>query len=541
MDSNQIVSQLNSTVNSFKNNVTVEVRKMDDVTSRIEDATIDIYRRLEKFKNDMIRGEDKQIAHENVIALDQEINERLAQYQTVRHSVIGVIRDFDISLVRSTTITELSEELWMNTSRYWLSFVLIALAAWIQNDQELANNATMEALKADPVKTSLFYSLMYMRFNRTDVAKRWLFVYFDNVDPKRPPNETEIVLKSFLYGVFGTDPDLENSVKQIIESWIDTLHMDANQHATITNNYYTYIDNMHSSANVNLPNLTSYMQNYEQAKTTLDNANKLPLLCDFLDTINVDAPEITAGNYRARLDNVLNDLITNFDEKELELKNKQKFYQLIMDNDGDTEAAKKQFAELQKFNGETADIASQMIHWALYNTDSDPLIKKYAVTHTKVWFKTAVNKFAAHVSENRPVTYDMHIDLYDGELKSTSKEDAIKDLEHEFARKRMSVVVFTKMNIIMMIIGLALLTIGAVVLTLASNTVGIVILVGGSVALVIPIVLAIMGLVRYPKRIEKARAALSDCVDELAKFETDVDTLLAYSKTFDEKISTFSI
>ncbi|MEF2883717.1 MAG: hypothetical protein U0P28_00900, partial [Ruminococcus sp.] len=102
-----LINQLDSAVNSFEGKVNVHVRNVDTTTQRIQATTGQVYQKVQQFRNDLMKGEEKQIAHENIIRLDQVVKEQFGNYEEIRKTIIGVVRDFDINLVRNDTIEEL--------------------------------------------------------------------------------------------------------------------------------------------------------------------------------------------------------------------------------------------------------------------------------------------------------------------------------------------------------------------------------------------------------------------------------------------------
>ena len=178
-----LINQLDSAVNSFEDKVNVHVQNVDTTTQRIQATTGQVYQKVQQFRDDLMKGEEKQIAHENIIRLDQVIKEQFGNYEEIRKTIIGVVRDFDINLVRNDTIEELSEELWITSSRYWLSYALIAVTAWVNNYPEVARNALSESARKDAIKTSLFFCLLNLRFDRLETAKNWFKAYCRTLDP----------------------------------------------------------------------------------------------------------------------------------------------------------------------------------------------------------------------------------------------------------------------------------------------------------------------------------------------------------------------
>jgi hypothetical protein len=116
-NASQAINNLDQTISSFKSRVDVKVNNVHVSTSNIQATTNQIYENIEKFKTEMTLGEQSQIAHENILRIDQIIKEQFSNHVTIRRTVLGVVRDFDINLVRNSTIQELSEELWITSSR----------------------------------------------------------------------------------------------------------------------------------------------------------------------------------------------------------------------------------------------------------------------------------------------------------------------------------------------------------------------------------------------------------------------------------------
>ena len=176
------ISELNQTINTFETKVDVHVQNIHQSSVNVDAATDRIYQKILQFREEMEHGEQKQLAHENIIRIDQIIKEQFSNYETIRRTVMGVVRDFDINLVRNSTIQELSEELWITSSRYWLSYALIAITAWVNNYPDVAKSALAESGRKDAIKTTLFFCLLNLRFNRMEAAKLWFYEYFKTLD-----------------------------------------------------------------------------------------------------------------------------------------------------------------------------------------------------------------------------------------------------------------------------------------------------------------------------------------------------------------------
>ena len=65
----QAINSLDQTINSFKSRVDVKVSDVSTSTANIQATTNRIYENIERFKNDLMHGEESQIAHENILRI----------------------------------------------------------------------------------------------------------------------------------------------------------------------------------------------------------------------------------------------------------------------------------------------------------------------------------------------------------------------------------------------------------------------------------------------------------------------------------------
>ena len=94
------INNLNNSVESFQSQVNVHVNNVDTSTKKVQEVAESVYKRVDEFRKDIMHGEEKQIAHENIMRLDQVIKEQFGNYDAIRKTIIGIVRDFDINLAQ---------------------------------------------------------------------------------------------------------------------------------------------------------------------------------------------------------------------------------------------------------------------------------------------------------------------------------------------------------------------------------------------------------------------------------------------------------
>lgn len=527
-NASQAISSLDQTINSFKSRVDVKVNAVNTSTASIQATTNEIYKNIEKFKTDMLHGEEKQIAHENILRIDQIIKEQFSNHIAIRRTVMGVVRDFDINLVRNSTIQELSEELWITSSRYWLSYALIAITAWVNDYPEVAKNALAESGRKDAIKTTLFFCLMNLRFGRMEAAKKWFYEYFKTLDPTMLQQETAILLQSFLNGIFGKDKELEQEVIQLIDEWISVINDNEQISNELLDAYEKYIANLNTPVQFTYQSVLQFCTNASEVEKSYKEVSKFGILLEFVKSLDVDAEPQDNENYKSRIDAILMNLISNYDAEELELKKQQEYYRFIVENNGVVEQAEAQYQAMEELENNQFNIGKQMLKWAIYDDSdqTDVQVRKFGFQNTKAWFKKAVDNFDAKLRENLPTQYNLHIDNWDGVSNGNDHAEQIESLKNYFENNKFQNMYVNTPNILAAILlivsaGLAFVTLFSLIVT---------VLAAGFLTFRV-----LKARKEYPLRVQAAVDSLNACMGELAEFRRYFD---ANRKMKDELLST---
>lgn len=520
-----LINELDGAVNSFQDNINVHVRNVDTTTQRVQATTNQVYQKVSQFRDDLMKGEEKQIAHENIIRLDQVVKEQFGNYEAIRKTIIGIVRDFDINLVRNSTIEELSEELWITSSRYWLSYALIAVTAWVNNYPEVAKNALSEGSRKDAIKTSLFFCLLNLRFDRIETSKNWFKAYCRTLDPTMLQQETAVMIQAFLNGIFGKDKELEYEVIKILDEWISIISEDAQICEQLVNAYYYYVQNLGVKAKFDYQFIANFCTNNEEVQKAFNDVSKFQQIIEMLKSLDVDGEIQTDENYKARVDAVLTNLITNYDKEELEVKNQQQYYRMVVENEGNVEVAEAQYQQFEELQNESFNIGKQMVEWVIYGeqTNTDVQVRKFGLQSTREWFKTAINKWSADTKANCPLQYNISIDGWEGVSNARDLDEQTTSMKNYFENNKFRMVCVNSLNIaavVVFFIALAI-TVGSIVSIVNSRFtpvifVGIVLMLASAGFVAYRI---INGFKKFGERVETALQNLAMTISQIVDFQ----------------------
>lgn len=530
----QLISELQSVSDQLESNVNSQAQKVHVALDKIDKTVNNVAQKIRDLRDMIVKGEEKKLAHENLLRIEQQINEELKSYQVVRRSVLGVIKDFDINLARNSTISQLSEELWMSSSRYWLSYAFIAISAWVQDNKEVCRNAVEEALRCDFNKTSLFFCLLNLRFKRNPSAREWLYEYFGSVDSEKPPRETALILRAYLYGVFGRDSQLDNFVRTTVEKWVTELNTNSTISANLVEGFDKYIAALPSSKPTFSDDiLQSHCETLGEMRNTLVSAGRYKTVLQNVSRLDQVEEKFAGGDFIRQVDALLDDLVNNYDAEELRLNNEKKLYQIIMEHEGDVEAAKKEYEVFMEVNKEEPNIGEQMFRWAVYpDKGVDLSIQKFALQKTKVWYMDAIKTYDHAVKSAAPGAFKLSIDLWEDTTDGKDREAIKKGLRDKFEAEKSKLVVFTKPNVILTLVAALLLVIGIVIGVAAASTdwgwygylVGPV---AFAILVAVVVLKTVLALKAYPKRIHQAENVLEACLDEIDGYRTTFEEVTA--------------
>ena len=507
---------LNQTTERVEGTIAGKVNDVKTNTDEIRATAEKIKEMILKFYESMKAGEEKQLAHENSIRVEQELKEQFGNYDAIRKTVMGVVRDFDINLVRNSTIQEMSEELWITSSRYWLSYALLAITAWVNDYKEVADSAVKECVRRNPQKAALFFCLMNLRFGRNDTARRWFKEYLKVLDPESMSQLDSILLQAYLSGLFGTARELESQANSVVQKWIRVLNGNPETQDRLVDMYYNYIANMPPAADCNYSALSDHSEAYPQIRISYQNVSKYERLIENVEGMNVELEEQTDENYKARVDKVLNDLISTFDEEEQKLIDEKKYYETIMLHNGNVEEAKVDYEEQQRVNA-NFNIGAQMIRWAVYSSSEEVNVhvRKFALQNTKEWYLKAVDKWNKRLQEELPLDYPLAIDVWKGVSNGRDGEMLETDMRNYYSQNKMSLCYFNTPNTAALIVAIA-------AIALAFVTLYSLIVAAGCIAfLAFRIIKASSD---FPKRVNAAVDVLRACMIQLKDFRDYFDT-----------------
>jgi len=352
------------------------------------------------------------------------MEKRFGHYDIVRRTTTGILQADDIGIVKKDTISNATEELMISTPGYWLAPCLVSLSAWINDQPELAERALKEGIKRNDEKTSLFFALICRRADRKSVALKWTQRYLANQDEENLDRKTVIILDAFASGLLGADSegviskqmgewlehlaDKPRFVEQQTKQWSDAINL---KRKTLASNDYTY--------------LRKYSKTWSVLQDIMEGAMLHAEILGYFTAIFEQ--EVSTDSLKAQLDEILNNLVTEFDDEEIPLRKEEKFNQFVIDFDGDENCARKNMAIEQIAFEVHKDFTQLLTDAAMKPESSNASVstQKFAIALSKEWISNAYNDVIAQNRMKIPNEIKINVDTFNDKTTDGQNEDEL--------------------------------------------------------------------------------------------------------------------
>lgn len=396
VDLSPIVREINSlaaSLGSQVDQVSAHVGQVQSDLALTTDELRALRTRFEDFVLQAERAASVQRSETKVVGLRADLDRKFGHYSVVRRTSVGVLQAFDVGNVSKSTITSVSEQLMVQTPRYWLAPALVAVAAWAQDDRDITEKSVQEAFSRDKNKASLFFALVLRRQGRQDASVRWLRHYFTSLDPRSLTREFAVILEATSYDAFG--PAGRQVAEEIMQKWVTQLRNSPEIVDAQVAQWVADVDMRGKAvADDGFPAIAALSPQWPTMRTQIEKASSLPAVLDHYETVR-DTESTIPSVLEDLLDDILDQLVTEYDEEELPLKREVVYHEAVIDEGGDLDKAKKRADSLNRALEETSDVVSLQTQAAINpeNLGVGLQTQKIAIGVGQGDFRSAVGKF----------------------------------------------------------------------------------------------------------------------------------------------------
>jgi hypothetical protein len=339
-----------------------------------------------------------QRAETRIGAIEDKIDHEFGHHKTVRRTAVGMLQAFDVGLVSEDNVRLVSDQLMIQTPRYWLAPALVALASWSADDRTLCERAVDEAFRRSPDRTSLFFALVLRRQGRKEGAVRWLRHYLLAQDPSALGREFAVILEAIAQGAFG--PVGRDLLDRTLADWRTQLMDSADTQARQVKRWRDELDTLRGpSAQAEFPRLAAVSPQWGVLDAVMSAARGQQPVLDKYRAI-MEREFEPSERIEDAVDDILDRLVSEYDNEELPLRRDLAFNQAVVDQDGDLGAARRVADADAASYEETLDYLTVQTTAALnpQAIGTSPATQRLAVAACHEWFQQA---HASHTRDYR--------------------------------------------------------------------------------------------------------------------------------------------
>lgn len=426
------LSSIESTLSSLGSDVQTLANTLDQVGSKVEDVAQEVTStqgKLEQLADDFhafvqadARAKDLQLAETRLVKVRQRLETEFGHHSTVRRHATGILQATDIGIVRKSTIETATERLMLDARGYWLAPGLVALSSWLRDDKALAERAMSEAIQRDDNKASLFFSLVSRRGERRQASAAWLQRFFSLQDPTDLDRELVVLIDAVANGVFG--PEGRGFCAKQFELWLKELSERVGFTEQQRDQWsQALLSKEPSIGSDEYPYLRKYSPIWQQLDASLRGSRLHNALRAYIE--NIFTGEIVPhASLAEAVDEMLDKLVTDYDDEELPLRRDERLQALIVDEDGDKAAAQRRFGA-EKHALEQKVSFTQLITNAAMHPEVAGATKasqRFAVAMSRDWIVAAHDDLTAKNRAGVPVELAIKIESWDGKTRDGQNE-----------------------------------------------------------------------------------------------------------------------
>ena len=430
--SDKLISRADlSLIERSLSNLAGSIDYVNNRVDQVDDNVKIVYNEVEKLANEFREYVEMQSlanrkaeAKMNLSAIRDKLKDNFGHYDVVRRTATGILQANDLAIVKSSMLSHITEKQMIETPNYWLTPCLVALAAWINDDQALAERALAEGIKRNDEKTSLFFGLICRRIGRENSSLKWFARYLEAQDEEKLDRKAVIVLDAFASGLLGNDT--ENFVYQQIQEWMSNLEEKPGFTERQLDNWKNAINSKRVPLKSGLyPYLEKYSNTWGNLQDVLEGANLNNDLYEYFKKVFEQKEE--TKKLKVELDKILDSLVTEFDEEELPLKREEQFEELVVRYNGSESKAHAQMALEKSVYDDYRDFMQLLTDASMNPEESKSSVatQKFATALSRNNIVTAFNDIVAQNRMNVPYDIEINVDTFNDKTQDGEDEEEV--------------------------------------------------------------------------------------------------------------------
>ncbi|MBR5968983.1 MAG: hypothetical protein IK016_01410 [Lachnospiraceae bacterium] len=433
------VDSLRNDVHRLESKTDAVMEQMNGVNQSVTHLSAELTslnQRFQQMIQDRARAEALQQASTELIRVRQEIEKNFGNYNVARETMLGILQATDLALVKQTTISRVTEELMISTPNYWLAPCLVAIAAWIADDRDLANRAITEAVRRNEERTALTMALICRRNGRTQACYEWLSLYFSKLNAGNFTEGGYTFVDAYINGVFG--PDEKHMCDDYINDWLNQIRgNDSEFEKTQERVWREYFTRFQIPTGERYPTLSSNSREFPSIDAYAGRILSANAIGQYFKEINEAYVDMDA--LKTTIDEHLVSIISHYAPEEIRLHDEEQCYLRVKETNGMMDYATAR-AELMKKKMEQQNkkisLVEQMTGAVIRAEEKAPSKKKTAISFLHNYINKGYNTYITENRESFPKAITISVNDWTGQTTDGEDEASLQTQHSNFLAQR---------------------------------------------------------------------------------------------------------
>ena len=335
------------------NSVNSQVNKVEEKVASLNDEVKTL---VKEIREETIINN----ARQNIMYNNSQIEKKYGYYDQVRRTTESLLDAINNSNISKQAVFNLNQNLLLNNPNYWLSNALAALTAWTLDDKGTADKEVKNALKKDAERTSIFFCLINNKLGREQTSINWLNKYLSLQNPLELNKDFIAILDLVATGTFGNEAKV--IVLNKITEWFTRLNTNPQVEKKNIAKWEDFI-RANEDRDITMPYLEKYSKDIAILK------ENLAITSTYSNTLSIFENIVNKENAYKSVDEILNDLIYEYESKEQIYQSDNLKNELIIKCNGNKEEADKLFEKQQSIYSEKTNLVELLSNIIIYREE----------------------------------------------------------------------------------------------------------------------------------------------------------------------------
>jgi hypothetical protein len=402
-------------------------REVEDLAAGIERLAtgLDDFRaQFAAFVKEDRRARHLERAHTALIDVRAQRDRQFGHYVTVRRGTMGMLLAMDAGVVNAHDLQQAASQKMIDTPGYWLAPVQVALAAWISNNEKLATAALTEAMTRAPNKTALFFSLVLARHERYEATAKWMREYVRRQNPGALSREFTVVLDAVAQQALGLPA--YQLVREHCATWSEQLRSDESIASEQIRRWRHRLSRNTRRLSGQFTVLPAMCPDWARVAGWLDAATVHDQTERWLrGRLETASPRI--DDARRRVDEVLNNLVTAYDEEEDSLRREEREWMAVIEAEGDVLRVEQILEDAAPADEPVSDFLTLLTTIATIPgaAGSSPATQQMAISLSDPWISAAAKELSVQSRRDNPGSVTVAIGEWRGQFTAQGADDEL--------------------------------------------------------------------------------------------------------------------